>query len=308
MPTTTFKPPSYHSPPVAIGGMGGSGTRLIAEIMQQLGFYMGSYLNPAIDNLWFTLLFKRHSLWPLEAHQADIKTSIDIFLKAMTCQNVQWNNQEKEYIQKLALEPRPPIANETLQSCALSLLNLEKDTDTQPKHHLHWGWKEPNTHIVLPALLKHIPQMRYIHVMRHGLDMAYSRNQNQLQFWGQQLLPHQNTAITPSNALSYWCEIHRNISKTGSSMGGRFLLLDYDQFCKNPKQGVAKLVQFLNLSVNDKTLRHICTLVKLPKSIGRYKQQPVIAINKHDRQTLQDMGYKQKTQAIRLNRNASALL
>ena len=50
--------PRDHSP-VAIGGVGGSGTRLIAQLLMELGVYMGSDRNDANDNLWFTLLFKR---------------------------------------------------------------------------------------------------------------------------------------------------------------------------------------------------------------------------------------------------------
>ena len=46
-------------PPVAIGGVGGSGTRLIAQILHEAGFYLGDDLSYAIDNLWFTLLFRR---------------------------------------------------------------------------------------------------------------------------------------------------------------------------------------------------------------------------------------------------------
>ena len=44
-------------PPVAIGGIGGSGTRLIAQCLKELGFYLGGDLNQANDNLWFVLLF-----------------------------------------------------------------------------------------------------------------------------------------------------------------------------------------------------------------------------------------------------------
>ena len=45
--------------PVVIGGVGGSGTRLIAQCLKETGFHIGTDLNVANDNLWFTLLFKR---------------------------------------------------------------------------------------------------------------------------------------------------------------------------------------------------------------------------------------------------------
>ena len=45
--------------PCAIGGLGGSGTRVVAQILRDVGIFMGTDLNGANDNLWFTLLFKR---------------------------------------------------------------------------------------------------------------------------------------------------------------------------------------------------------------------------------------------------------
>ena len=37
--------------PLLLGGVGGSGTRVIAQIVAKLGFYVGSNLNDAFDNL-----------------------------------------------------------------------------------------------------------------------------------------------------------------------------------------------------------------------------------------------------------------
>jgi hypothetical protein len=69
-------------PPIAIGGMGGSGTRLVALIFEELDFYLGNELNKAKDNLFFNLLFKRKEIlreeaseiaWPLESN--DLNTT-----------------------------------------------------------------------------------------------------------------------------------------------------------------------------------------------------------------------------------------
>ncbi|MCX6279657.1 MAG: hypothetical protein NT004_16405, partial [Bacteroidetes bacterium] len=45
--------------PVVVGGVGGSGTRVIAEILSLLNFYLGNDLNGPNDFLLYTLLFKR---------------------------------------------------------------------------------------------------------------------------------------------------------------------------------------------------------------------------------------------------------
>mgnify|MGYP004007565703 CR=1 FL=1 len=69
--------------PVAIGGIGGSGTRLIASVLRDIGFFLGADLNEASDNLWFTLLFKRMELWPLEENKEEISRALAIFLNLM---------------------------------------------------------------------------------------------------------------------------------------------------------------------------------------------------------------------------------
>ena len=48
--------------PVAVGGVGGSGTRIVAHLLRELGFDIGDDLNESLDDLCFTALFKRAGL------------------------------------------------------------------------------------------------------------------------------------------------------------------------------------------------------------------------------------------------------
>jgi hypothetical protein len=70
----------FPNPPVVIGGLGGSGTRLIAAILQHLEFDMGSDLNRTNDNLAFTLLLKRPELWPIQEHALEIHQALELFI------------------------------------------------------------------------------------------------------------------------------------------------------------------------------------------------------------------------------------
>ena len=69
--------------PVIIGGIGGSGTRVVAEILMRIGIYLGHTLNASLDNLWFTALFKRLDLFKKEQDErkAEIKKGLDILIK-----------------------------------------------------------------------------------------------------------------------------------------------------------------------------------------------------------------------------------
>ena len=44
--------------PIVTGGVGGSGTRAVVEVLRRLSIYTGTELNKAGDNEWFTLLCK----------------------------------------------------------------------------------------------------------------------------------------------------------------------------------------------------------------------------------------------------------
>lgn len=44
----------HKNPIIAIGGLGGSGTRAVAEVFIQAGLFMGDELNKSNDTLVFT--------------------------------------------------------------------------------------------------------------------------------------------------------------------------------------------------------------------------------------------------------------
>jgi hypothetical protein len=68
-----------NSYPVAIGGLGGSGTRIVAEMLAAGGVYIGEDLNDALDNQWFTLLMKRPKFYP----NGDPRRPFTLFKNAM---------------------------------------------------------------------------------------------------------------------------------------------------------------------------------------------------------------------------------
>ena len=49
---------------------------LSAQLLQSLDFDMGSDLNESLDDLGFTALFKRPSLWPLEDHVLQLNEAL----------------------------------------------------------------------------------------------------------------------------------------------------------------------------------------------------------------------------------------
>jgi len=273
--------------PVAIGGVGGSGTRLIASILASSGFDIGSDRNPASDNLAFTLLFKQSDLWPLDKNRARIDELIRLFLHTMFYRQ-DLTKRDKQLIRALAEQPRLNAPVEWLRQRAEALISLPGDAQTPA----HWGWKEPNTHIFLPALNEHIPKLKYIHVTRHGLDMAYSANQAQVRFWGEALTGRATASVSPQASFDYWCAAHRRVMDIGSSMGSRFLLLNFDRFCAQPGQGMAGLLHFLGIEPSLEQNQCLLDMVRRPGSVGRHKSEPRLRLHEQDLALLRQLGFE----------------
>ncbi len=62
--------------PVVIGGLGGSGTRVVAEILNEVGYYIGNK-NYANDNLWFAFLVRRPK-WMRRTQGKNVKRGLEI--------------------------------------------------------------------------------------------------------------------------------------------------------------------------------------------------------------------------------------
>ena len=252
--------------PVAVGGVGGSGTRLIASILRELGFYLGHDVNDALDNLWFTLLFKRHSA--LDCSETEFARLLEIFKKAM-CGAGALSLEEIRLVKAAAAADRKEHDSEWLSHRAESLIRA---CSAGPREMSSWGWKEPNAHVVLPRIKKLMPQMRYIHVVRNGLDMAYGSNQNQPRLWGSRFVDIGVVEVTPRYSLKYWVAVHRRILEAGSEMGDRFLIVNYDLLCQDPSFELPGLIEFVGLKPTEERLAATRGLIQPPDGIGRFKR------------------------------------
>lgn len=273
---------AFDAPAVAVGGVGGSGTRLIARLLQRLGFRIGDECHTqACDALWFTLLFKRIEILDADDAQFDFATRM---LVAALAGGRPPDDDDIVAIRRLARAPRLHHPVSQLEIAAQTLIAAAR----APAHGARWGWKEPNTHVVVERLWPRLPRLRYVHVVRNGLDMAFSRNQRQRMLWGPRALGRE-PADTPRDSLAYWCSVHRRVAAMGRGMGDRFLWLDYDALCRHPAEGLAELARFLGFPPED--LVAMADLVAPPESIGRGAGVPLAQFDPDDLAFLRQIGH-----------------
>jgi hypothetical protein len=268
--------------PVAIGGIGGSGTRVVAAILRTLGYYLGDDLNESLDNLWFTLFFRRRSVLLEDDH--GLQTLIRLFVARMSG-NAPVSEEDRAAVSSLPMRHNGHLREVLLKRAETFLSAGTLHQEGQP-----WGWKEPNTHVVVDKLLIQCPTLRYLHVMRHPLDMAFSANQDQLLLWGPLYLERDIT-LTPRASLSYWCAAHRRILQLAARWPQRIRLVSFDALCAMPQRHCLELAQSLGAGPSEDALAQITRLVQAPPSTGRFGRQDLAQFEPADLAYVRQVGY-----------------
>jgi Sulfotransferase family len=275
--------------PIAIGGVGGSGTRLIAQFAIDLGVYMGQNLNDYNDNLLFTVLFKRPR-WQQSASADEVRQHIRLFEKCMTGRSL--NLLDYTRLASACFQKRIMPWQESVDR-AIQSIKSRKFIDSQ--QHLSWGWKEPNTQIFIEPISHYFPRLRYIHVMRHGLDMAYSSNRLQLKHWGRHFgveMPA-DEQLMPGAQLEYWIRSSQKTIQTGTQLlGDRFYLLNYDRLCLEPVTEITKLLQFLGVDRAEERAIDLAQQVSSSSSMGRYRSRDLSVFSTEQLAKVEDLGFR----------------
>lgn len=265
--------------PIAVGGVGGSGTRLFGEILRGLGYFIGDDLNSASDNLLYTFLFKRPDLLtPSGRRDEEIESLFSIFSNYMEGSR-RFSAEAHEMVEACVRIPRLFLPKDWLKERFIKFtkncpLPLERQKG-QP-----WAWKEPNTHLFVDIFLRKNPKLIYFHIIRNGLDMAFSSNQNQVAIWGDALLGKEIGKITPAISLEYWVKVHRRIFDIEKYFTERIFLINFDRFCQNPGKGIRFLSKILRKSIDEKRVDSLISLVRVPSSIGRFKEHDLSQFKK----------------------------
>lgn len=281
--------------PVVVGGLNGSGTRVVAEILQKAGFYMGRDFNNASDNLWFTLLLKRPQWY--RSHQQpddpDVQVVIDLLERVMFGEAL----SVRDWRCILAAATLYSFEQRSFKSVWV-LRRLRRMLSRKPvdlADYRGWGWKEPHSHFYLPHLAHHYPGLRYVQVIRHGLDMAYGGNQEQVYKWAQTLgLPAPSGHSGHDEAqrsLDFWIAANRRAVNIGQeTLGDRFLLLQYDHLCEAPHTHIERLFGFLG--VVDVDIDALTTIPRISRTTGRYRARDIREFSASQIQAVREFGFE----------------
>ncbi|MCW5704797.1 MAG: sulfotransferase [Bradyrhizobium sp.] len=242
------------TPIVFIGGLGGSGTRAVAGAIAALGYYPGGCLNGPNDNLIFSELFAQRDWLRSEPPKTEVHERLILFGRIMR-------------------EGIPPEATNTYPGLARFVLAQGRGLSGQ-QGAVGWMTKEPHSHLFLESILSYWPQAVFVYVVRHPLDMAFSRNRRQLRagvwLFG---LDIREFPTKEAAKLEFWIRAQRRVDRLTARFPERIHALRYDGFVEQPKQEMAALLEALSLPVPCGDIETACAGVIRSESIGRYRSQ-----------------------------------
>jgi hypothetical protein len=172
----------------------------------------------------------------------------------------------------------------------------EIDSLPQPTLAGTWGWKAPNSHVMMYRLHQSYPEMKYIMVIRNGLDMAFSDNKNQLELWGPVLfrpeeLSQPRWSSSPRLSLKYWRIVHERVLKEGAKMGNQFFLLNYDKLCEDPSTTMTALLDFLGCNPDPVLVSQLAGLIRKSEGIGRFRNEDMSQFDPEDVEYVKRLGF-----------------
>lgn len=294
--------------PVVIGGVGGSGTRVVAEILLGMDFYLGQCRPETLDNEWFAqqfflphpdLLLNR----PEPFREAMLK-ALPFFERYMTSEQEGYFKRALNRLRYLYFLHRKwypahmPFI--TKRDIVADEDRFIRETFSLRKRRLSsrgWGWKEPISWFYLDHLSGYFSRMKYIHVMRNGYDMIYSENQLQFQYWRRMLCAaiSQDPLLRPRDVLNFWIKANqRALSMCEQHLRGRFLVLKFESLCADPIQEIVRIADFLCVNLSPEKTRSLSLLVKPRKSLNRYKEEDRVIISDEMIRQVADLGYPYK--------------
>jgi hypothetical protein len=273
--------------PIVVGGLGGSGTRVIAQLMRESGIYIGNYLNEPLDNLWFTLLFRRPKTI-INPDNEDLLPLVNIFHKRMSG-NYKWNLSEQKILWSCAYEfiKCNYVKSKRFSFPIKTLRSFYKDYFIPSR--LPWGWKEPNSHIFLELLIKQYSNLKYIHVIRHPLDAVYGSNQLQIQNWKH--LFRIEEGDRRHEMLLYYQAANRHAITIAKRLGERFMLIRLEDLCSDSEYWINRLLAFWNIEPNEDLLERLYKIPNKERVYPKYLNKDYSDVHQLASSVAEEFGY-----------------
>jgi len=229
--------------PIVVIGMHRSGTRLLVDILDKLGVFMGADRQGDAESVTFMLinegiLHQCGAFWsePMSAH----------FMLA-----------QPAAVEQLAAGARNALAAGLERYAGPSGRHLGANAQELPA----FGWKDPRNTFTLPVWRQVFPNLRVIHIVRHGVDAAASlarRHGEALRAATGEAVPPALTVIrdhalgvlssrrgwTLAEAFTMWEQYVEKAREESAALRGRALEVRYEDLLTQPERTIPTIAEF----------------------------------------------------------------
>ena len=228
--------------PIVVGGTGGSGTRSVSQLLARAGVVLGTRLNAEQDAEYLTSFDWRYG-------RSLLASALDAPAEPGGADGHARHDRAFRRAVRAHLSGSQPLAPGAA-----------------------WGWKHPHSYLLLPYLRRQFPEMRFIHVVRDGRDMAFSGNQRQTHRYGPVLTP--GAAVGPVGSAAYWSAANLYAAAGGAAMGDAYLVIRLEDLCAEPTKTTHGLLRWAGLISEDTPVDDVSwaeQIVRAPLSLGRWR-------------------------------------
>jgi len=289
--------------PIVVVGTGGSGTRVVNEVLMKCGCYIGRNLNLALDNMDFAFTFPARITWlrktfPFETidQRKSAGEALSLFLKLNFKQRL--TLQDRIFYLKIFCEYferdnfrllRRKSLHERIENFLTHHRSKPSPVSISTVNHVKWGFKLPGATFCLNFLIDSFPGIKIVHVVRDGRDMAFGGNQNLLLFYaGFFGLPKE---YSPRNSFVFWSRVNHWAYDLCTKRLGRdqYHIVRFEDICLQPKREIDKLLAFVDLQSRANNFELYNIPQKIP-SIGRWRKNASV-LKDVDESTLRLFGF-----------------
>ena len=275
--------------PFVVIGMHRSGTSLVSRILDKSGIMMGKDLQTDHESKFFIQLNK----WIYQNAGADwarpkaLEELID-YAPA--------RKQVEEYL-------RIRIASSSSKKFSgRNLKNGLFDMDSK------WGWKDPRNGPSLPIWKDIWPEMKIIHVVRHGVDVAASLHSRSLKNWtedegrfkkwtkmykwrsSKSPIRKGQRAATLTHALEFWAE-QMDVEKKVIQSYENVLEIRYEDLLTSPAVVLEDIWNYIGKETDEKLLREIETMVDYSRAFAYKQNEELSVFAQENKSILEKFGY-----------------
>lgn len=233
--------------PIVVIGMHRSGTRVLVEVLERLGVFMGADRQADAESVAFMrinegILHQCGAFWsePMAAH----------FVLA-----------DPQAVEQIAANAADALAARLDAYAGPAGWHRDNHSGALPV----FGWKDPRNTFTLPVWLRVFPNLRAIHIVRHGVDVAASlarRHAAALRASTGEDVPSPLTVIrdhalgvlssrrgwTLAEALTMWEQYVEKARQESAALGARALEIRYEELLAHPERTMAIVAKFCGVA------------------------------------------------------------